>query len=256
MSSSNSRDHLRTLIQQLDDQEDVLRTQLRDLIGQVIAKSDDIAFKYMLKQRGFFGVWGFIPLYDMAINGVVVVSDHYKKYVSVIEVLRWLQREEYPENKPSHREDLCLDRLALGMAPNDILDVTANPQTQKVFQKLCADFLIVHGESDDFQVIKCLQLLRSFYEVQTGEEYFAYKDRLETYGLTNTTSKFYLPHYYHDYKRTSLVDIFDDISHHTHSDEMSTKLIGLLASEQHVAYCAEITQKSYDLKMEFYRQFL
>ncbi len=106
------------------------------------------------------------------------------------------------------------------------------------------------NESQELHDIKVLTQLRFSLEVLVSVEYDIFVRRMEKLGLTQKNSRFYWPHYIHDMKKNPL-----GVSGKTHSDTMSKILADMLNTEQKIKFYKKITEISYQLRAEAFKQF-
>ncbi len=238
-------------LQELDTQENLLRDGLKTLVKDVVTNCSWERFKYILMQRMYFAMRWFTPLYDYWLNTIVALSEDYTHFNHPIEILRELISEEYPWNKPSHREDLVHDLLKVWFSPKETVHLEPTKKTIECLGEIF-DLLSIQHE-DHRQVIKVITILRTRAEVQAGDEFGEYAAVLKERWLNNSNSKFFFPHRHHDTKRMWL-DSTD--TKKTHADELSMCLIELIKDDEVlIQYCSELISKIFTIKTNFYTQF-
>jgi hypothetical protein len=237
------------------ENEYIKQFQEHPIFAQVSHISAD-NFKKILLQRRFLSL-AFTPIYDVAIDSI-------GKNNAIKMTLRQILREEYPgENggKPSHRENLFEELKKLEISGETILQSVPSKGTLLAIQK---SFELLKPTGDQkFQTIKVLSFLRFWGEILISVEYHQLWNRMKTLGLTESGdnhSIFYHPHYNHDKKGHSFVEIFvdcekkwyDDLSH---SDRLTFHLANCLDKEDAYEHFKDIEKKIVEIKTEFYDQF-
>lgn len=208
----------------------------------------------ILIQRRFLSL-SIVNLYEFVIDALI--DEQIKKTV------RGILNEEFPRNTkgiplPSHRELLFQDLLNLGATSEMILTTPEAPITQKV-----------RNESYD-QLISCLgarhcqvglvSFLRFWAEVLVSVEYSCLwqriSERLSNEQLSKKPrSEFYYFHMIHD-SRHSDIGQEKMLGGLTHSQELAIHLKRLISSEEALTYCLNLLKAAYQLKYQFYNQFL
>lgn len=207
-----------------------------------IEATDDGRFTEMLLQKRFHSL-AFTLLYDVAIDGLG--NEEARK------VARAILREEYPQNAPSHREDLAHDLQKIGVSKKRIMNSVPAKETLECAKKLFS--MLKMEESQEAYDIKAMTVLRLWGEVFVSEEYGAFIKKLSAMGLTKQGSRFYWQHYVHDKKRAAIDDSAGE--KRTHSDRFTHVLQKLLDSPEKVEVCAETSIQVFAIKSRFYDQF-
>lgn len=223
-------------IVELDRLEDGMILEYKNNLDKIIDRMTDKEFKQMLLQRRWTSYY-FTLLYDVGIDSMD--NENAKK------VLRMIRNEEYPQEGPSHREDLMHDLMLIGLDREDIINAFPSRQTSKIIQDQI-NFLKINNEMQD---IKVLTFLRFALEVLVSAEYSVFVKRLEDFGLNRRNSKFYWPHYLHDMKQNPL-----GTKGKTHSDAIADVLVEMLDNLKKTDFCSRIMQKSHELRSDFFRQ--
>src|SRR3989338_10775764 len=114
---------------ELNTHEDGLIEKLKkNHVLTTLGERSNDKFEALLKQRRFLSTIAFTPFYDMAIDGL---TDAEAK-----DVARWVLREEYPQNRQSHREDLLDDLIKTGLTKTSILSTTPTQETEATIRGL------------------------------------------------------------------------------------------------------------------------
>jgi len=210
-----------------------------------LVESDRISsfeLRKALVQRRFLST-AFTPVFDTALDGMVSKQ--------AIKVTRELIREEYPERQPSHRELLVNDLQAIGISRVEVLSSKPSAATQKIIE---STFCLLYMDTDiELHEIKALSVVRLWGEVLVAEEYGLLRPALLGLGLTQENSQFYWPHFEHDIKNVSFAE---GRSQGSHSDWLTVTLRELLNSPKKIRYAAKIEQEIFNIKYDFWNQFM
>jgi hypothetical protein len=211
-------------------------------------------FLEILIQRRFLSL-SIVNIYEFVIDALT--DEEIKKTV------RGILNEEYPRNTkgiplPSHRELLFQDLLNLGATREMILTTPETPATKMARDE---SYKLIGGclGEENFQV-GLVAFLRFWAEVLVSIEYSCLWQRISQRLSTGQSdskvrSEFYYFHMIHD-RRNS--DIGDEsfLGGLTHSQELAIHLQRLICSEYALFYCINIEEKVYQLKYQFYDQFI
>ena len=203
------------------------------------------AFIRMLLQRRFLSLT-FAPVYDIGIDGL---SDP-----TAIRLVRQILREEYPGRfgrKPSHREELVRDLVALGATKDRILAAQPTAVTRAVIGdtlELARDAACAAGD------LKVMTLVRFWGEVLVAVEYGEYWKRIASqFDAAGLRSRFYYVHYRHDghdpIARASARSP-------THSGRLGACLKRLLSAQDALESFAAVETQVVDIRARFYDQFM
>lgn len=243
------------MIETLNDYEISLITKFRShpLFNQI----DAIAWQDLLTiliQRRFLSL-SIVNLYEFAIDALT--DEHIKRTV------RGILNEEFPRNTkgvplPSHRELLFQDLLNLGASSEMILTTPETPTTQKVRDESYQHMNSCLGEK--YCQAGLVTFLRFWAEVLVSVEYSCLWQRISE-RLSNgqsqhkMRSEFYYFHMIHD-SRNSDIGQESILGGLTHSQELAIHLKRLISSEDALVYCLNLQEKAYQLKCQFYDQFI
>jgi len=191
----------KTMMEKIDKEEDRLinKFESHSVFHRIESISQD-KFIEILCQRRFLSLI-LTVVYDIAIDAL---SDE-----KSIQVARQILREEYPDmdgNKPSHREDLIADLIALGTTKRKIIETRPTPETQNTIQETF-DVIYTYIYDEKFCDIKILSMLRFWGEILVSVEYGQFWKRIKKQlaPIGDNKSRFYYPHYNHD-GRTKMVE--------------------------------------------------
>jgi hypothetical protein len=171
-------------------------------------------------------------------------------------------REEYGSGaRPTHRQDLMQDLLALGATRDELLGSVASETTLHVLARMFA--AIRKSEDEHLYQIKVLTTLRIAGEVLVAVEYDHYWPHLQRLGLRaanepgGVRSVFYYPHLCHDERRQRFAGEPDKFVARTHSDQLADCLRSSLiaGSSEEIDYCISAATSAEDMKRSFYNQF-
>ena len=194
----------------------------------------------LLLQRRFISLI-FTPVYDMGIDALSMPA--------ALDVAREIVREEYPDGKPSHREDLVGDLLALGATKQQILSCRPTPVTSATL----IDTLELMGEAAaDGDDVRVLGMLRFWGEVVVAVEYGLFWNAIAPqFSAAQRPSHFYQAHYTHDG-----CEPLATASLETHSGKLGVCLRELLLSQSSADALADVETRVVDSRLRFYDQFL
>ena len=211
-------------------------------------------FLEILIQRRFLSLF-IVNIYEFVIDSLA--DGEIKRTV------RGILNEEYPRNTkgvplPSHRELLFQDLLNLGATYEMILTTPETPVTQMVRDESYR--LMVSCLGEKYCQVGLVAFLRFWAEVFVSIEYSCLWKRISE-RLSNgqsenkVRSEFYYFHMIHD-SRNSDIGKESFLGGLTHSQELAIHLQRLISSEEALLYCTHIEQSVYQLKYQFYDQFI
>jgi hypothetical protein len=207
----------------------------------------------ILLQRRFLSL-GFTPFYEMAMDGLIDRASQ--------ACAREILREEYGTgDRPTHRQDLMQDLLALGATRDEILGSFASEPTLQALARMFA--LLRKSEGEPLYQIKVLTALRLAGEVLVAAEYDRYWPHLRRLGLRagnergGVQSVFYYPHLCHDERRQRFGGEPDEFAARTHSDQLAHCLRSCLVAgpPEGIGYSISAATAAADIKRSFYDQF-
>lgn len=218
---------------------------------------DTIAWHDLLEiliQRRFLSL-SIVNLYEFVIDAL---ADQ-----SIKRTVRGILNEEFPRNTksiplPSHRELLFQDLLNLGATSDMILTTPETPVTQLVRDQ--SHKLIVSCLGEKYSQVGLVAFLRFWAEVMVSVEYSCLWQRISE-RLSNgqshhkVRSEFYYFHMIHD-SRSSDIGKESFLGGLTHAQEMAIHLQRLISSEDALLYCIKLEESAYQLKYQFYDQFI
>jgi hypothetical protein len=243
------------MIETLNNFEISLINQFRShpLFNQIdaIAWQDLLA---ILIQRRFLSL-SIVNLYEFVIDALT--DEQIKRTV------RGILNEEFPRNTkgvplPSHRELLFQDLLNLGATSEMILTAPETPTTQKVRDE--SHQSLISCLSEKHCQAGLVAFLRFWAEVLVSVEYSCLWQRISE-RLSNgqsehkIRSEFYYFHMIHD-SRNSDIGQESILGGLTHSQELAIHLKRLISSEDALVYCLNLQENAYQLKCQFYDQFI
>jgi hypothetical protein len=218
---------------------------------------DAIAWHEVLEiliQRRFLSL-SIVNIYEFAIDALT--DPEIKKTV------RGILNEEFPRNTkgiplPSHRELLFQDLLNLGATSEMILTTIENPVTNMVRDESYKRMVGCLGEK--YSQVGIIAFLRFWAEVLVSVEYSCLWQRISerlSNGQSNhkIRSEFYYFHMIHD-SRNSDIGKESFLGGLTHSQELAIHLQKLISSEEALLYCINLEESAYQLKYQFYEQFI
>lgn len=211
-------------------------------------------FIEILIQRRFLSLF-IVNIYEFVIDSLA--DQQIKRTV------RGILNEEYPRNTkgvplPSHRELLFQDLLNLGATYEIILTTPETSVTQMVRDESYR--LMVSCLGEEYCQVGLVAFLRFWAEVLVSIEYSCLWKRISE-RLSNgqsdnkVRSEFYYFHMIHD-SRNSDIGKESFLGGLTHSQELAIHLQRLISSEEALLYCTHIEQSVYQLKYQFYNQFI
>lgn len=243
------------MIETLNDYETSLIKKFRShpLFNQI----DAITWQNLLAiliQRRFLSL-SIINFYEFVIDALT--DEQIKRTV------RAILNEEFPRNTkgiplPSHRELLFQDLLNLGATSEMILMTPATSTTQKVKDESYQQIVSCLGEKHCQAGL--VAFLRFWAEVLVSVEYSCLWQRISErlsngQSLHKIRSEFYYFHIVHD-SRSSDIGQESILGGLTHSQELAVHLKRLIRSEDALVYCLSLQQNAYQLKCQFYDQFI
>jgi hypothetical protein len=211
-------------------------------------------FLEILIQRRFLSLF-IVNIYEFVIDSLADWE--------IKRTVRGILNEEYPRNSkgvplPSHRELLFQDLLNLGATYETILTTRETPVTQMVRDESYR--LMVSCLGEEYCQVGLVAFLRFWAEVLVSIEYSCLWKRISE-RLSNgqsdnkVRSEFYYFHMIHD-SRNSDIGKESFLGGLTHSQELAIHLQRLISSEEALLYCTHIEQSVYQLKYQFYDQFI
>ena len=193
----------------------------------------------VLLQRRFISMI-FTPVYDMGIDALSMPA--------ALDVAREIVREEYPAGRPSHREDLVADLLALGATKRQILGCRPTPATAAT---LVETFELMGEAAAGDDDIGVLGMLRFWGEVVVAVEYGQFWKAIAPHLSTPArASRFYEAHYTHDG-----CEPLATASAKTHSGRLGVCLRELLISHSGADALAKVQTRVVESRLRFYDQF-
>jgi hypothetical protein len=211
-------------------------------------------FLEILIQRRFLSL-SIVNIYEFVIDALVDLESK--------RTVRGILNEEYPRNTkgvplPSHRELLFQDLLNLGATYEMILKTSETPVTQMVRDDSYK--LMVSCLDEEYCQVGLVAFLRFWAEVLVSIEYSCLWQRISerlSNGQSNdkVRSEFYYFHKIHD-SRNSDIGKESLLGGLTHSQELAIHLQKLISSEAALLYCINIEESVYQLKYQFYDQFI
>jgi len=243
------------MIKALNDFETSLISKFRS--HPVFDQIDAIAWQDLLAiliQRRFLSL-SIVNLYEFVIDALT--DEQIKRTV------RGILNEEFPRNTkgvplPSHRELLFQDLLNLGATSEMILTTPETPTTRKVRDESYQCMTSCLGEKQC--QVGLVAFLRFWAEVLVSVEYSCLWQRISE-RLSNgqsqhkIRSEFYYFHMIHD-SRNSDIGQESILGGLTHSQELAIHLKRLISSENALVYCFNLQENVYQLKCQFYNQFI
>jgi hypothetical protein len=225
---------------------DVDRTEQRLLARftahRVLRQADALSHAQLLElllQRRFISLI-FTPVYDMAIDALSMPA--------ALDVAREIVREEYPAGRPSHREDLVADLLALGATKDQILGCRPTPATTATLIETLELMGEAAADGDDVRV---LGMLRFWGEVVVAVEYGLFWSAIAPhFSAAQRPSHFYHAHYAHDGREPLAT-----ASLNTHSGRLGVCLRELLIGPSSAASLSNVQARVVESRLRFYDQF-
>lgn len=211
-------------------------------------------FLTILIQRRFLSL-SIVNIYEFVIDGIT--DDEIKRTV------RGILNEEYPRNTkgiplPSHRELLFHDLIHLGVSRERILTTPETAATHLVRAE--CDRLLITCLNAEYSQVGLVTFLRFWAEVLVSIEYACLWTRIserlsDGRSADRIRSEFYYFHKIHD-SRSSDIGEESILGGLTHSQELAIHLHKLISSEPILHYCMDIENAVYQLKYQFYNQFI
>lgn len=201
-----------------------------------------------------------VNTYELVIDLLEEKQEEIKKTV------REILHEEYPRRTNgyplfSHRELLFQDLLNLGATREKILNTPETHVTKRIREEGLKIFSENFGK-ESFQV-GLIAALRFWGEVMVGIEYKClWKKISEKLSSSNNESnkkrsEFFYFHMIHDERGSDVEKVsLCFLGGRTHSEKLAIHLAELINSERDLKYCIDIEEKIYDLKYQFYDQFI
>jgi len=194
----------------------------------------------LLLQRRFISMI-FTPVYDM---GIDALSD-----ADALGLAREIVREEYPQGRPSHREDLVDDLMSLGATRSQVLACKPTAETIATVNEsleLMAEATTADGD------VRVLAMLRLWGEVVVSVEYGVFWSAMKPlFEASDKASSFYFEHYSHDG-----CEQLATASTRTHSGRLGVCLRDLLSSGSAVDAFEDVETRIVDSRLRFYDQFV
>lgn len=247
----------KTMLHSFNEQEKKLieTFKLHPLFQKIQAMEWD-QFTDILIQRRFFSLY-IVNTYELVID---LLED-----TKVKKTVREILHEEYPRTSKglplfSHRELLFQDLLNLGASKEKILTTPETEVTKNIREEGLKLFSANNLNDESFQAV-LIAAIRFWGEVMVGIEYQCLwpkiSEKLSSSSHENNKkrSEFYYFHIIHDDRRSDIGEnpLFGG---NTHSQKLATHLAKLINSEQDLQACIEIEEKIYQLKYQFYDQFM
>ncbi|KPQ31439.1 MAG: hypothetical protein HLUCCA11_23750 [Phormidesmis priestleyi Ana] len=243
------------MIETLNDYEIDLITEFRS--HPLFKQIDEISWQNLLAiliQRRFLSL-SIVNLYEFVIDALADVQ--------IKQTVRGILNEEFPRNTKgiplsSHRELLFQDLLNLGATSEMILITSETPTTQNVRNESYQRLVSCLGEKHC--QVGLVAFLRFWAEVLVSVEYSCLWQRISE-RLSNgqsshkIRSEFYYFHMIHD-SRNSDIGQESILGGLTHSQELAIHLKRLISSEDALVYCLNLQKDAYQLKYQFYDQFI
>ncbi len=208
----------------------------------------------ILIQRRFLSL-SIVNVYEFVIDALT--DPEIKKTV------RGILNEEYPRNTkgvplPSHRELLFQDLLNLGASADMILK-TPETQTTKHLRTATTQ-IMVECLDRPYDQVGLIAFLRFWAEVTVSVEYSCLWPRISERLAKGASrhkirSEFYYFHMIHD-NRSSDLGKESFLGGLTHAQELAVHLQKLVSDEAALDCCLQLEQQAYQLKYQFYDQFL
>jgi len=209
---------------------------------------------FILIQRRYLSLT-IVNIYEFVIDALM--DEPIKKTV------REILHEEYPRTTkgvplPSHREHLFNDLLNMGATAEMILATPESPTTQRIRNE-SQQVLLSCLQSNHCQV-GLVAWLRFWGEVLVSIEYGCFWKRIserlaDRHTENKKRSEFYYFHMIHD-SRGSDIGQKNKLGGLTHSQELAVHLEGLIQTEEALNYCLELEETAFQLKHQFYDQFI
>jgi hypothetical protein len=243
------------MIEQVNSFEHVLIDQLKS--HPVFLRLEQIEWDDLLKiliQRRFLSL-SIVNVYEFVIDAVIDPE--------IKQTVRGILNEEYPRNTkgvplPSHRELLFQDLLNLGATAEMILKTPETEITQQL--RAASNQIMVNCLDRPCSQVGLIAFLRFWAEVTVSIEYSCFWPRISERLAKGASrhkirSEFYYFHMIHD-NRSSDLGQESFLGGLTHAQELAIHLHKLIVDQAAVDYCLKLEEQAYQLKYQFYDQFL
>jgi hypothetical protein len=212
-------------------------------------------FLSVLIQRRFLSK-SVINLYEEAID---LLTDERSK-----QIIRLLIKEEFPRcaNKaqplPSHRELLWQDLVNMGATSQQIGQSLPSTMTKHTIDS-CLNILSQDFGKPNFE-LGIITALRFMTEVLVAVEYECFWSKIQqklssTLNDDKPRSEFYYFHMIHDRRGKGFIER-RLTGGENHSEALAKQMVQFIKSSHQVDYCVEIEQQVFEIKYNFYHQFL
>jgi len=208
----------------------------------------------VLIQRRFLSL-SIVNIYEFVIDALTDTP--------IKQTVRNILKEEFPCNTkgvplPSHRELLFHDLLNLGATSELILTTPETDVTQRVRDESYQ--LVVSCLKEKYCQAGLVAFLRFWAELLVSVEYSCLWPRISerlSSGHSNekVRSEFYYFHMIHD-SRSSDIGKEGFLGGLTHAQELAIHLQKLISSEAALSYCLSLEEHAFQLKYQFYNQFM
>jgi hypothetical protein len=243
------------MIEQVNSFEHVLIDRLK--AHPVFLRLEQIEWDDLLKiliQRRFLSL-SIVNVYEFVIDAVIDPE--------IKQTVRGILNEEYPRNTkgvplPSHRELLFQDLLNLGATAEMILKTPETEITQQL--RAASNQIMVDCLDRPCSQVGLIAFLRFWAEVTVSVEYSCLWPRISERLAKGASrhkirSEFYYFHMIHD-NRSSDLGKEGFLGGLTHAQELAIHLQKLITDRAALDYCLKLEQQAYQLKYQFYDQFL
>jgi hypothetical protein len=243
------------MIEQVNSYEHVLIDRLK--AHPVFLRLEQIEWDDLLKiliQRRFLSL-SIVNVYEFVIDAVIDPD--------IKQTVRGILNEEYPRNTkgvplPSHRELLFQDLLNLGATAEMILKTPETEITQQL--RAASNQIMVDCLDRPCSQVGLIAFLRFWAEVTVSVEYSCLWPRISERLAKGASrhkirSEFYYFHMIHD-NRSSDLGKEGFLGGLTHAQELAIHLQKLITDRAALDYCLKLEQQAYQLKYQFYDQFL
>jgi hypothetical protein len=243
------------MIEQVNSYEHVLIDRLKS--HPVFLRLEQIEWDDLLKiliQRRFLSL-SIVNVYEFVIDAVIDPG--------IKQTVRGILNEEYPRNTkgvplPSHRELLFQDLLNLGATAEMILKTPETEITQQL--RAASNQMMVDCLDRPCSQVGLIAFLRFWAEVTVSVEYSCLWPRISERLAKGASrhkirSEFYYFHMIHD-NRSSDLGKEGFLGGLTHAQELAIHLQKLITDQAALDYCLKLEQQAYQLKYQFYDQFL
>jgi hypothetical protein len=243
------------MIEQVNSYEHVLIDQLKS--HPVFLRLEQIEWDDLLTiliQRRFLSL-SIVNVYEFVIDALIDPE--------IKQTVRGILNEEYPRNTkgvplPSHRELLFQDLLNLGATAEMILKTPETETTQQL--RAASNKMMVDCLDRPYGQVGLITFLRFWAEVTVSIEYSCLWPRISErlakgQSRHKIRSEFYYFHMIHD-NRSSDLGKESFLGGLTHAQELAIHLQKLVIDQDAVDYCLKLEAQAYQLKYQFYDQFL